>query len=183
MYLSLGHLGIFTLFVLCLYWNKMYRTLPLHLLGAAGGEMDGWTLEGAACVELPLGLQPFLTCSLRCKSENEGFQVKLCLTGDSSPFLHITELWNSRTCQNEPGFSSGPFPAVMGCSPVPVTSLPQVLCGSSCSKSASGAEETKGMLHFPAVSVLCPSEPRGKPECKRGDAVLHRCTAGLTEIA
>lgn len=32
MYLSLGHLGIFTLFVLCLYWNKMYITLPLYTL-------------------------------------------------------------------------------------------------------------------------------------------------------
>lgn len=32
MYLSLGHLGIFTLFVLCLYWNKLYITWPLYLL-------------------------------------------------------------------------------------------------------------------------------------------------------
>lgn len=59
----------------------MYRTLPLHLLGAAVSPgqlmerwMDGLWKGGAACVQLPLDLQPFLPCSLRCKSESEGFQ-------------------------------------------------------------------------------------------------------------
>lgn len=95
MYLSLGHLGIFTLFVLCLYWNKMYRTLPLHLLGAAvsPGLMERgwwwwwwwwwWTLEGFAEKWFAAISHLFLTMEISLWG---GFSslVKLCLTGDPS---------------------------------------------------------------------------------------------------